>query len=247
MKSNSLWISIVAVIISFIGGFILANAFNRNELDVLRAENSRLKTEPEKSEQNQSELALTEDEIKQRIAEADQNPTNFTFQKNLGLGLYRYAAMKQDSVMLGEVEKILVRANKLNDRDVEVLTALGNLQFDVGYMKKQNENFAKAREYYAAILAQNPRDVNVRTDYGLTYFLQNPADYEKAVSEFQKSLEDNPKHEKTLQFLMQSQVKTGNIKEAEITWGKLKELNPNTPAFAELQTQITMSENAPKK
>ena len=52
MKNKSFWISIIAVIISFAGGFILANAFNRIELDALRAENARLKSEPEKSVEN---------------------------------------------------------------------------------------------------------------------------------------------------------------------------------------------------
>jgi hypothetical protein len=45
MNRKSFWISIVAVVISFAGGFILANALNRSEVETLRAENSRLKTD----------------------------------------------------------------------------------------------------------------------------------------------------------------------------------------------------------
>ncbi|HEY0658584.1 MAG TPA: tetratricopeptide repeat protein [Pyrinomonadaceae bacterium] len=247
MKNKSFWISIIAVFISFAGGFILANAFNRNELDALRAENARLKNEPEKSEQNQSELALTEEEIRQRIAEADQNPADFSFQKNLGLALYRYAAMKQDSTMLAEVEKILKRAYVLNEKDYEVAVALGNLQFDLGYIEKKNEGFAEARKYYSKVLEQNPKDVNVRTDYGLTYFLQTPPETEKAIAEFQKSLQENPKHEKTLQFLTQSLLQVGNTTEAEIYLAKLREIKPNTPSLAEFQAQMTQNVNAEKR
>ena len=247
MKNKSFWISIIAVIISFAGGFILANAFNRIELDALRAENARLKSEPEKSVENQSELALTETEIRQKIAEADQNPADFSFQKNLGLALYRYAAMKQDSIMLAEVEKILKRAYNLNEKDTEVAVALGNLQFDLGYIKKDNESFARAREYYSKVLEQNPKDVNVRTDYGLTFYLQNPPETEKAIAEFQKSLLENPKHAKTLQFLTQAMLQTGNTAEAEVYLAKLKEINPNTPNLAELQAQMAQNENAAKK
>jgi len=246
MKNKSFWISIIAVVISFAGGFILANAFNRNELDALRAENARLKSEPEKSEQNQSELALTEEEIRQTITEAERKSSDFSFQKNSGLALFRYAAMKQDSLMLAEVEKILNRAYSLNDKDYEITVALGDLQFDIGYLKKKNENFARAREFYSKALEQNPKDVKVRTDYGLTYSLQNPPETEKAIAEFQKSLQENPKHVKTLQFLTQALLQIGNTTEAEIYLAKLKEINPNTPNLAEFQAQMAQSVNAEK-
>lgn len=247
MKRKSFWISIIAVGISFIGGFILANAFNRNELDTLRSENARLKGQSAKTENNQSELALTENEIRQKIDEADKNPADFSFQKNLGLALYRYAAVKQDSVLLAEIEKILKRAYDLNEKDYEVIIALGNLQFDLGYLRNKNENFAQAREYYQKALENNPKDVNVRTDYGLTYFLQNPPDYEKAITEFRKSLEDNPKNERTLQFLTQALLQTGNTAEAEVSHARLKEINPSTPNLAEFQAQMAQSKNSAEK
>src|SRR5688572_2432592 len=97
MDKKLVWISVLAVVISFIGGFLLANAFNRSELDALRAENARLKND---RTQTTSQPDLTADEIRQRIAEADQNPDDFSFQKNLGIALYRYAAMKQDAELL---------------------------------------------------------------------------------------------------------------------------------------------------
>jgi tetratricopeptide (TPR) repeat protein len=207
MNRKSFWISIIAVIISFAGGFILANALNRSEMEVLRAENSRLKTDSTGLEAAESETVLSESEIRQRISEAEQNPNNFSFQKNFGLALYRYAVIKQDDKMLAEVEKILDRAHRLNDKDYDVLVALGNLQFDFGYFKKSTDGFAKAREFYAKALEQNPNDVDVRTDLGLTYFLANPPQLEKAVGEFKTSLGINPKHEKTLQFITQSYIK----------------------------------------
>jgi tetratricopeptide (TPR) repeat protein len=248
MNTKTIWISIIAVIISFIGGFILANAFNRSELDALRAENARLKNDPSGgAAQNQSETALGEEEIRRKIAEAEQNPTNFQFQKNLGMALYRYAAMKQDAQMLAEVEKILLRANQLNEKDYDVLVALGNVRFDIGYLKKQTEEFQKAREYYAKALEQNPKDVNVRTDLALTYFLQNPPDNEKAIAEFQKVLQENPKHERALQFITQTFLKTGNRKEAETYHSKLKEINPDTPGIEEFQAQMSQEANQAEK
>ena len=238
MNRKSLWISIIAVIISFAGGFILANALNRNEMDDLRAENSRLKTDSSGLEGAESEASLSESEIRQRIMEAEQNPDNFSFQKNFGLALYRYAVIKQDDKMLAEVEKILNRAYHLNEKDYDVLVALGNLQFDFGYFKKSADGFVKAREFYTKALDQNPNDVDVRTDLGLTYFLANPPQLDKAVGEFKTSLGINPKHEKTLQFITQSYIKSGNTPEAEIYLARLKEINPNTPNLEMFQTQM---------
>lgn len=238
MNRKSLWISIIAVIISFAGGFILANALNRHEMDDLRAENSRLKSDSGESGPGESETDLSENEIRQRISQAEQNPDNFAFQKNFGLALYRYAAMKQNAALLVEVEKILGRAHKLNDKDYDVLVALGNLQFDLSYFQKNNEGFAKARAFYSQALEQNPRDVDVRTDFGLTYFLANPPQLEKAVTEFKTALEHDPKHEKTLQFLTQSYIKIGNTTEAETTLARLRAINPQTPNLEEFQTQM---------
>lgn len=238
MNRKSLWISIVAVALSFAGGFILANALNRHEMDGLRAENARLKTDSGDLGENESEAVLSEEEIRRRVTEAERHPNDFSFQKNLGLALYRYAAMKQDAAMLSEVEKILNRAHGLNDKDYDVLVALGNLQFDLGYVKRNNESFSRAREYYTKALEQNPKDVDVRTDYALTYFLASPPQLEKAITEFKVSLENNPKHEKTLQFLTQAYIKTGNTPQAEIYLARLKEINPNTPNLEDFQTQM---------
>jgi tetratricopeptide (TPR) repeat protein len=240
MDKRFVWFSVIAVIISFVGGFLLANAFNRSEMDMLRAENARLKNTPA---QTASQPDLTPEEIKQRIAEADRNPGNFSFQKNLGIALYRYAAMKQDAELLADTSRILVRANELNPKDYEILVALGNLFFDIGYFKKDNEKFVQSREFYEKALSQRPADVEVITDYGLTFFLENPPKNEQAIAEFQKSLAENPKHERSLQFLIQAYLKTGKKAEAENYLARLKQINPNAPSLSEIETQVSQTDN----
>ena len=232
--------SVLVVLISFIGGFLLANAFNRSELGELRAENARLKTERNATA---SQPDLTPEEIKQRITEADKNPGNFSFQKNLGIALYRYAAMKKDADLLVETARILQRANELNPKDYEVLVALGNLFFDIGYIKKDSEKFGQSRAFYEKALVQRPGDGDVRTDYGLTFFFGNPPDNERAITEFQKSLDENPKHERALQFLIQAYLKAGKKGEAENYLAQLKQINPNAPSLSEIETQTSQTDN----
>lgn len=238
MPRSAILISFLAVIVSFIGGFLLANALNRGELDSLRSENERLKTESSTVSKNAGGLTLTSEEIQAKIAEADENPQNFQFQKNLGIALYRYAAMKQDVELLKTTIPILSRATLLNSRDYDVIVALGNAHFDVGYFNKDNDSLTESRKAYSTALEQRPNDVKVRTDIGLTYFLQHPPDYISAVEEFQRSLAINPKHEKTLQFIVQALAKQNKTSEAARYVEQLRAANPNNSALPELTALI---------
>lgn len=238
MKTKVLLISIVAVIVSFIGGFLLANALNRNEFDSLRAENERLKNTQNASRNSENGNSLSDEEITRKINEADQNPDNFAFQKGLGLALYRYATVKQDTKLLGDIERLLNRANQLNAKDYDVIVALGNINFDVGYSKKDNEKFRVAREFYQKALEQKPNDSDLITDLGLSYFLMIPPETDKAIAEFQKSLQANDKHEKTLQVLIEAMLTQNNTKEAEKYLEQLRQANQNNEVLPELTAEI---------
>lgn len=243
MNGKVFWLSIVAVAVSFAGGFLLANALNRNEMNQLRAENGRLTSAADESKQNETGLTLSDDEVRAKIAEADKNPNDAAFQKNLGLALYRYAAMKQDAETLAEVGRLLNRAFENNPKDYEVVITLGNIYFDIGYFKKDNAQFEKARGFYQKALEQKPNDVDVRTDYGLTFFLTQPPEYEKAIAEFQKSLQSNPKHEKTLQVMAQTLLAQNKVAEAEKYVARLKDANANNQYLTQLETQIANLKN----
>ena len=243
MNGKLFWLSIIAVIVSFLGGFLLANALNRNELNSLRTENERLAKSKNQLNQNEPELSLSDEEIRERIAEADGNPKNFAFQRNLGLALYRYAAMKQDADLLAEVGRILNRAFESNRQDYDVAVTLGNVFFDIGYFKKDNEQFQKARGFYQTALGLRPNDADVRTDLGLTYFLTKPPENDAAFGEFQKSLQINPKHEKTLQVLAQLFLSQNKTQEAEKYIVRLKDANSNNQFLPELESQISQIKN----
>jgi tetratricopeptide (TPR) repeat protein len=239
MNTKTAGLFILAILISFFGGFYLANTLNRSELEALRG----AKNPPANSPQNDAEQTLSPEEIQQKLAEADASPGNVQFQRSLGMALYRYASMKQDVKLLSEVARLLTRVNEKNPADREVEITLGNLYFDIGYFQKDNENLKKAQQFYQKILAKTPDDVDVRTDYALTYFLQGPPEYDKAVAEFQRSLETNPKHEKTLRFLIQTLLKQEKTREAESYLARLKEVDPSTPSLSEIRAQMKRDEN----
>lgn len=232
-------ISLLAVILGFLGGFLLANALNRSDMDKLKLENEKLASQLTENEAKHKETTLSDEEIRSRIEEADKNPTDFKFNKGLGIALYHYGASKQDDKLINEALRLLERANSLENGDNDILIALGNGYFDLGYLKKGDQNFDISRKYYQESLKHDPKNPAVITDYGLTYFLDENPDLTKAISELEKANEIDPKYEKALQFLIQAYWKQRNNAKAGEYLDKLKEVSPNNPSISELMSMLT--------
>jgi YHS domain-containing protein len=66
---------------------------------------------------------------------------------------------------------------------------LGNLYFDA-------ERYDEAIKWYGDAIKLSPKDVNVSTDLGVSYYYSNQPD--KALEQFKQSLSIDPKHGKTL-------------------------------------------------
>jgi tetratricopeptide (TPR) repeat protein len=231
MRTSAVWIALIAGIVCFVAGFSFANYLNRSELSGLRGENERLKTS---QSSDPAELNLSNEEIEAKLAEATQNSGNFAFQKSLGLGLYRYGAIKKDKATIEKALPALVRAYGLDPNDYDVIVGLGHTYYDIGYFGKDNASFERSREFYNKALAKRPDDIEIRTDLGLTYFLQDPPDYPTAVVEFDKSLAINPKHEKTLSF---AALALKNQSKDPAKYSKvLRTVNPNSPTLREIDT-----------
>lgn len=238
MKKVSFWMSLLTVAISFAGGFLLANALNRNELDDLRAETERAKAAAVNAQANPTPQGLSADEIKAKIAEADASPTNIEFQRNLGVGLYRYGSMQKDTELLGESARLLERAYKAAPDDHQLQLTLGHAYFDIGYFGKDNEMLLRSREFYEKALKTEPGNADIRCDLGLTYFLHQPPDHEAAIREFELALDARPTHEKTLQFYIQSLAELNRLPEAESALEKLRSVNPSNATLEDLAAKI---------
>lgn len=243
MNSKIFWLAILGIIISFFGGFYLANTLNGTEMNRLRAENEQLKKGVSPNPQNDSDTTLTDAEIRQRIAEADQNPGNITFQRNLGLALLNYAISKQNPDLIAESARLLQRAYDAAPKDFDVTVALGTAFYDIASMKNEPAGFTKAREYYAKALEQKPDNASVRADYGSTYVFAPTPDFEKGGAEIQKALQQDPKNQRALMLMTQTLIKQNKTTEAEKYLARLKEINPQTPSLAELSSQMAKEEN----
>lgn len=164
-------------------------------------------------------------QVQEALDAAKNQPNNFEVQMNAG-GLY-YQIQNFD-----EAVKFYTQANKIKPDAADVWVKLGDVYFDAGNEKSQknqagNAEFEKAQSWYEKYLAKNPDNTNVRTDLGLTFFLRDPPDLDRAIKEYQTSLSKNPNHELTLQNLAVAQRKKGDTNGFQETLERIRKVNPN--------------------
>jgi tetratricopeptide (TPR) repeat protein len=98
---------------------------------------------------------------------------------------------------------------------------LGNLYFDA-------ERYGDAITWYTDALKLSPSDVNVSTDLGVSYYYSNQPD--KALEQFDRSLQIDPRHGKTL--LNVGIVKAfgkQDLAGAALAWQEVIKLYPDSP------------------
>jgi tetratricopeptide (TPR) repeat protein len=234
MKKEELLFGVIGLLVGLIGGYLLTNWYNDKAIREFQGSGN-----PAVASQGQN--VLSQEEIRQLIARADEAPENISFQKEVGISLYRYGANVQDSGLITEAIRILDRVYKSNPKDREALVALGNSYFDIGYFRNDNPAFETARKYYSEALEINPEDADVRVDYGLTYALQRPSNYEKAIIEYERALNSDMTHQRTLQMLTEALIQTGKNSEANAALQRLRTANPSHPMIGEFEKRISGS------
>lgn len=235
MNRTSLIISVIAVLVSFAGGFLIANSLNKGDMDTLRRENERLTTA---AANTKTATDLSPEEIREKIAEADARPDQINFQRNLGISLYKWAAQKQDADTIAESVRLLERAHEAEPDDDLTTVTLGHAYFDVGYYKKDMASFEKARVLYEKHLKKDPNDASILTDLGLTYFLHEPPDNDTALAKFEAAAKADPKNERSLEYLIQVLVEKNNLAEAEKRLDELTKINPSNANLQGLTAKV---------
>jgi tetratricopeptide (TPR) repeat protein len=228
MQKEKLLFGIGGLFIGAIIGFMLANSLNRYNVQYQPAAGQTAGTN--------SNMALPPDhpaigtgtggsnpgggavpEVAAAIEKARQNPQDYEAQMTAA-DLYYQIQRFPDAAKFYEA------ANKIKPEDPEPIIKLGNALFDA-------EQYEQAEKWYVKALQKRPKDTNVRTDLGLTFFLREPRDLDRAIKEYQGSLAIDPNHEMTLQNLAVAYREKGDKENEAKTVEKLKSVNPNNPAI----------------
>lgn len=108
-----------------------------------------------------------------------------------------------------------------NASDAGPRVQLGNMYFDAG-------RFAEASRWYEDALKIDPRNPDVSTDLGITYYYTNQPDL--ALQQFDRSLAIDPKHSKTLLNIgVVRAFGKQDLEGAAQAWQRVVDLAPDTP------------------
>lgn len=223
MQKNILF-GVVGLIAGLIIGFFAANSINRSTvLQPTIAQN------PANAPLlNQSTADIKEkpqggmlSEVNETIDLAKNEPNNFEAQMKAG---DIYAKIQKFDTAVEFYEK----AGKIKPEDYETIVKIGNTYFD-------SKQFETAEKWYEKALAKKSDDVNVRTDLGITFVEREKPDLDRAVKEFQTSLQTNPKHEPTLYNLGIAYYKKSDLEQANKLLVQLESINPKSSLTEKLK------------
>ncbi|HZG54083.1 MAG TPA: tetratricopeptide repeat protein [Pyrinomonadaceae bacterium] len=155
---------------------------------------------------------------------ADRKPKDFDLQMNAATIFYKLKAFDKAALYLQ-------RAIDLKPQDPDALSAMGNTKYDAG-------DFIAAASFYERTLAVQPRNVDVQTDLGNTYFQRQPPDFRRAIEEYRKTLQIDPRHEKALQNIAAAALQLGDKAAAREAVEQLAAVNPNNQYLEGLRSNL---------
>ncbi|MFN2501231.1 MAG: tetratricopeptide repeat protein [Pyrinomonadaceae bacterium] len=226
MKKDNLMSAVLGLIVGLVVGFVFANSVNRGVVekpaavtsDSVSSGNPALPPDHPPLGTSSGDPTGTAPlaQVTEAIEKAKQRPQDYEAQMTAA-DLYYQIQRFEDAARIYEA------AVKLKPSQSEPLIKAGNAHFD-------GENYEVAEKWYLLALEKEPKNITVRTDLGLTFFLREPRDIPRAIKEYKVSLSIDPGHEVTLQNLAAAYRESGDRAALSETIEKLKRINPSNPA-----------------
>lgn len=231
MNKQTLAFTVVGIIIGFIGGFVMSNTINRNAvLNQTSAANTPAANAPFAGTQNQPAPNAPPGggmmpDIAEKLSKAQAEPNNFDAQTSAG-DMYAQINRFEKAVEFYE------RADKARPGDFKTIIKLASGNFELG-------KFAEAEKWYEKALKLKPEDPDIRSDLGLTFYLREPKDLERAVKEYETVLAKNPDHELTLQNYAAALREKGDRATLQNVIARLEKVNPKNPVISKYQQELS--------
>lgn len=236
MNKNGVMFGALGLIVGLVIGFVGANSINRSAAGQpaaaapamnaangatgqgLPADHPPIGTSSGADAEGPQGAAAIQ-QVSQAIEKAKQSPNDYEAQMTAADLYYQIQRFE-------EAAKFYEAAAKIKPSELEPMVKAGNAYFD-------GEKFSEAEAWYVKALEKDPKNINVRTDLGLTFFLREPRDFDRAIKEYKASLAIDPNHKITLQNLAAAYREKGDTQNYEETAAKLKTLDPSNPIFNE--------------
>ncbi|HQU83238.1 MAG TPA: tetratricopeptide repeat protein [Pyrinomonadaceae bacterium] len=220
--------TVVGLLIGLIVGFFAANSLNRQALvqnQTTASATDKTATSldhgmPDKSAIQNGAMP----EIAAKMEKAKNEPNNFEAQMEVG-DLYSQIGRYDEAV------KYYQAGIKLQPNNFQANVVLANVYFDT-------KQYEEAEKYYAKALEINPKDVNSRTDLATTLVERPNPQFDRAIAEFKKSLELEPKHEPTIYNLGVAYFKKGDKENAKKMLAQLEQANPNSTLIERMKKAV---------
>ena len=155
---------------------------------------------------------------------ARKAPDDFDAQMKAAEGFYR-AGSFEDAI------DFMTRANKLRPDDYDTVVRLGTVYASAG-------RFEDAARWYTAALAKRPDDCDARSELALTFFMRQPRQTEKAITELRRCLQSDPNHLHSLHNLALLLLETKQFEESEATIARLEQADPGYPQLQLLREEL---------
>jgi len=228
MNRNNFFFAVGGLILGLTIGFFAANSINRSAVNQQTlAQNIQnapvLPQQPSVAVQDSQNGMMPQ--VTETLEKAKNEPDNFEAQTKAG---DMYVQIQKFDKAVEFYEK----AHQINRGDYETIVKIGNSYFDL-------RQFENAEKWYVQALEKNPDDINVRTDLGTTFVERKNPDFDRALKEFQTSLQKNPRHEPTLYNLGVAYFKKGSTEEAQKTLQKFEAINPQSELMIRLKQVIS--------
>ncbi len=233
MRKENIMFGVFGLILGLVVGFVFANSVNKTVpcsspamANVAGPANPAIPPDhpPLGGQTGDATQTAPIPQVMESIDKAKQQPQNYEAQMTAA-DLYYQIQRFEDAANLYEA------ANKLKPNEAEPMIKAGNAHFDA-------EKYEVAEKWYLMALEKEPRNINVRTDLGLTYFLRTPRDVDRAIKEYNVTLGIDPQHEITLQNLALAYSEKNDRENLKATVEKLKKVNPQNPAVTRLEGSL---------
>jgi len=221
MKLREIIIGVVCLAIGLGVGFYAANSLNRDQ--VLATGAGSPATEANSSAVTVPASGMQAD-VTATLEKADSEPQNFAAQMEAG-DMY---------AQIGRFEKAVEyykRGVVINPANFQANVVLGNALFD-------SQQFEEAEAYYGKAVQINPNDANARTDLGTTFVERAKPDYDRAIEEFKKARETDPKHLPSLYYLGIATLRKGDRDGARKILADLEKVQPTSDLVGRLRQNI---------